>query len=122
MSCVELGSRTVWVIEEELPKGWWGAYDHHSDTIILQPGLGPLQRRSTLAHEAAHAALGHHGHHPSQEAAAEELAASWLIRHCDFEIATRVYDRIQAVAHELEVLPRDVKAYLRHLSHSREPS
>ncbi|MGP5220455.1 ImmA/IrrE family metallo-endopeptidase [Arthrobacter rhombi] len=119
MSYVQLGSRAVLVVEEQLPSGWWGAYDHHSDTIILQPGLGTLQRQSTLAHEAAHATLGHHGHHPSQEEQAEELAASWLIRHRDFEVATRIHDRLQAVAHELEVLPRDIKAYLRHLDSPR---
>ena len=115
MSYLELGNRVVRVVEEDLPAGWWGAYDSREDTILLKPGLGPLQRRSTLAHEAAHATLGHHGHCPRQEHAAEELAASWLIQDREFMAATMVHDRVQAVADELNVLPRDVVAYARHL-------
>ena len=75
-----LGNLSVSVIESDLPHGWWGSYDHATSTIRLHRALAPLQRRSTLTHELAHAALGHVGQSPRQERAAEELAATWLIR------------------------------------------
>lgn len=115
-----LGERRIRVTEGPLPEGWWGAYDLHFNTIILRPRLAPLQKRSTLAHECAHAVLGHHGHHPRQEREAEELAAGWLIRHHDFHTAACIHDTVQAVAHELNVLPRDVKAYVRALERAQK--
>lgn len=113
--------RQIAVVEGKLPTGWWGAYDASKNTIILRTSLAPLQRRSTLAHETAHAVLGHH-RNPStlaylarMERDAEELAASWLIKHQEFTCATGVHETVQAVAHELHVLPRDVRAYVRAL-------
>ena len=115
-----LGNLSVSVIESDLPHGWWGSYDHATSTIRLHRALAPLQRRSTLTHELAHAALGHVGQSPRQERAAEELAATWLIRHCDFQNASRIYDNVTAIAHELWVLPRDVQAYMRYLQRTQK--
>jgi Zn-dependent peptidase ImmA (M78 family) len=110
-----LGKLHVRVIETDLPKGWWGAYDHATRTIGLRRTLAPIQRRSTLSHELAHAALDHYGHTPRQEREAQELSATWLIRHCEFQHASRIYNTPTALAHELGVLPRDVHAYARLL-------
>ena len=106
--------------EQELPTGWWGAYDLTYHTIYLRPMLAPIQRRSTLSHETAHALLGHHGHDPRQERAAEELSASWLINHNQFQYATKLYDTATKVAAELEVLPRDIHAYVRFLQRTQK--
>ena len=103
----------VTVIETALPHGWWGAYDITTNTIGLRHNLAPTQRRSTLSHETAHAALQHDGHSLAQERDAEELSAAWLIMHCDFQHAARIYNTPTALAHELNVLPRDVHAYMR---------
>ena len=108
------------IIEAYLPANWFGAYDLVTNTIILRPMMAPIQRRSTLSHETAHALLGHSGHHPRQERAAEELSASWLIRHEEYLQATRIYDSPVAVANELEVLPRDIHAYVRWLSRTQK--
>jgi len=108
------------IIERYLPHDWWGAYDHATNTIFMRPALAPIQRRSTLAHETAHWALGHTGHHPRQERAAEELAASWLIKHDHFMAATRIYPTATGLAHELDVLPRDIHAYMRLLKRTQK--
>jgi len=107
------------IIERYLPHNWWGAYDNRTHTIWLRPNLAPIQRRSTLAHETAHAALGHTGHHPRQERQAEELAASWLIPYPDFVRAGSIYPTATGLAHELDVLPRDIHAYMRLLGRAQ---
>ncbi|KAA0979929.1 ImmA/IrrE family metallo-endopeptidase [Paeniglutamicibacter gangotriensis] len=111
---------SIQVIECELPNSWWGAYDITTNTIGLRPELGPTQRRSTLSHEAAHAALKHDGHSLTQERDAEELSAAWLIMHCDFQHASRIYNTPIALAHELNVLPRDVHAYVRMIQRTQK--
>ena len=99
-----LGKLHVHVIETDLPNGWWGAYDITTNTIGLRRLLAPIQRRSTLSHELAH----------------EELSATWLIRHCDFQHAARIYSTPTALAHELNVLPRDVHAYARFIQRTQK--
>lgn len=108
------------IIETHLPHNWWGAYDLATHTILLRPRLAPIQRRSTLSHETAHAVLEHTGHHPRQERAAEELSASWLIRHDQFTAAALIYSTATALAHELDVLPRDINAYMRLLKRTQK--
>ena len=108
------------IIETDLPDQLWGAYDLLTHTIFLRPRLAPIQRRSTLSHETAHALLGHTGHHPRQERAAEELSASWLISRDQWAAATRVYNTATPLAHELDVLPRDTHAYMRLLKRTQK--
>lgn len=115
-----LGQLGIEIIECDLPHGWWGAYDITTNTIGLRPRLAPLQRRSTLSHEVAHAALKHDGHSLTQEREAEELSAAWLIMHCDFQKASRIYNTPTALAHELNVLPRDVHAYVRMMQRAQK--
>ncbi|HAY44090.1 MAG TPA: hypothetical protein DCY59_11345 [Micrococcaceae bacterium] len=111
---------SIQVIECELPNDWWGAYDIQTNTIGLRHHLAPLQRRSTLSHEVAHAALEHDGHSLTQERDAEELSAAWLIMHGDFQQASRIYNTPTALAHELNVLPRDVHAYVRMIQRTQK--
>lgn len=106
--------------ERELPHNWWGFYDLTHHTIYLRHNLAPLQRRSTLSHETAHALLQHSGHHPRQERQAEELSASWIIKHDQFIAATRIYQTATSLAAELEVLPRDIHAYMRLLQRTQK--
>lgn len=97
-----------------LPGGMWGAYDAASHTIYLLESLGPLQARSTLAHEIVHARYRHEGHAVTEhEATAEREAAADLIGPVD-RLADAVLDLnvIGALAIALGVMPRDVRAYL----------
>jgi len=82
--------------------------------------MAPIQKRSTLSHETAHAVLEHVGFSPRQEREAEELSASWLINHSQFTAASRIYGTATALAHELDVLPRDIHAYMRLLKRTRK--
>ncbi|MGO4297138.1 ImmA/IrrE family metallo-endopeptidase [Glutamicibacter sp. MCAF14] len=108
------------IIETALPNNLWGAYDVVTHTILLRPRLAPIQRRSTLSHETAHALLQHEGYSPRQERVAEELSASWLIHHDQFTQASLVYGTATALAHELDVLPRDIHAYMRLLKRTQK--
>ncbi|MGP9528187.1 ImmA/IrrE family metallo-endopeptidase [Glutamicibacter sp. AOP5-A2-18] len=108
------------ITETALPNGWWGAYDLATHTIHLRPRLAPIQHRSTLSHETAHALLQHEGYSPRQERAAEELSASWLIHHDQFAQASRLYRTATTLANELDVLPRDIHAYMRLLKRTRK--
>ena len=110
----------VRIIECSLPDNLWGCYDLNTDTIYLRHRLAPIQKNSTLHHEAAHAVLEHHGHHPRQERVAEELAATWLIQHEQFTAASRIYNTATALANELDVLPRDIHAYMRFLQRTQK--
>lgn len=109
----------VVVRETEMPFGLWGAYHDASGMILLQRGIAPLQRRSTLAHELGHAFYRHEGTTPRQEHDASQWAARVLIKRADFMAATAVFDSPIAVAHELHVLPVDVEAYAAFLRHQR---
>lgn len=97
--------------EIECPHGWWGFYDPDWHVVGLRPRLGPVQRASTLAHELGHAFFRHRGSHFWQEESASNWAVGVLIDPAEFESAIRVFDSVTAVAHELNVLPRDVRRY-----------
>ncbi len=51
--------------------------DH--STIVLRSGLAPIRRKATLAHEVAHATLGHTTDSAENERAADELASRNLL-------------------------------------------
>jgi Zn-dependent peptidase ImmA (M78 family) len=96
----------VSVVESPCPHGWWGFYDPARHMVTLRPHLGPVQRRSTLAHELGHAYYRHWGTTPKQERQASDWAARVLVTPGEFEAATRIFDAVAAVANELNVLPQ----------------
>lgn len=101
-------------ILDEWPEGdSWGQYDHATKTIYLRPDLGPIQRRSTLAHELGHAVLEHVGTTVTQERLANEYAALAQIRLCDLMKAAQATECSQGAAAELGVMPCDVETYWR---------
>lgn len=91
--------------------GLFGAYIHSHRIILIDSRLAPVQRRSTLMHELGHAYYGHDGHLAKWEREASLWAASQMIRFSDYQLATTIYASPVAVAHELGVLPRDVRNY-----------
>lgn len=100
----------------EVPSGQrWGSYCHRTLTIRLHPGLAPLQQRYVLAHELGHHYHRHTGCDPRWEWEADVYAATMLIRRDDWWRATRMHDRVEAVAVELSVLPKVVRIYHSHL-------
>lgn len=62
----------------------------------------------------------HMGQSPRQARQAEELAASWLIKHHEFQAAIRIYGTATGPANELDVLPRDIHAYMRLLERTQK--
>ncbi|MBP2319614.1 ImmA/IrrE family metallo-endopeptidase [Nesterenkonia lacusekhoensis] len=95
-----------------LRRGRWGEYDHRHREIRLLTGLGPVQYRSTLAHELGHAHHGHWWTSLRHEDQADTYAAWLLISPAEWTLATAIYpDCPQSVAAELGVLPRLVEIY-----------
>ena len=93
--------------------GHWGDYDALAHRITLLPRLGAAQHRSTYSHELGHSLYRHERSTARAEREASH-AAHWLtIPLCDFLRAVQENDSMQAVAHDLGVMPSDVKAYAR---------
>lgn len=103
------------VVREEPFVGQLGEYDATQHEIRLHPALVGIQARAVLAHELGHAAYRHESSSAQNEREADELG-DWLrIPFCGFLRATQVYPTAQEVAHELEVLPEDVRRYATRL-------
>ena len=94
------------------PYDWWGAYSHRLGTIIIRDTLGPVSKRSTLAHELGHAHHGHTGHHPFTERHAKEWAARRLITVDALWDAWCESTDVRRIAPMLGVLIRDVETRL----------
>lgn len=104
-----------------LRKGRWGEYEYRRHTVRLLSGLGPVQWRSTLAHELGHAHYGHWWQSARHELEADCYAARLLIRPAEWKLAAAAHpDCPQSVASELGVLPRLVEVYGLYLA--RHPS
>lgn len=98
---------------DALPAGWWGAYDAEEHAIYLAESLAPLQARSTLAHELAHAEHRHHGSTDEQEQEARHAAAQKLIGDpSNLAAAVAGLNLAGALAIGLGVLPRDIRAFI----------
>lgn len=104
----------------ELRRGRWGEYHDKSRTIWLNYELGPLQARSTLAHELAHAALRHRSQITTQERDADTIAAALLISAEQWEAATAAYEHRLSVAVELAVHPKLVDVYAQRVQRHRQ--
>lgn len=96
-----------------MPGGRWGSYDHASRTVHLVANLAPIQARSVLAHELAHAKHGHVGQQECQEREAEATAARALIGDVEhLKAAAQGLNLIGTLAVGLGVLPRDIRRYI----------
>lgn len=92
--------------------------------IVLHPDQSQVQRRCTLAHELAHLELGHTGRCTgTEEDAARELAARWLIPLDDLldayrwsehpaEVADCLWVDVDTLQARLESLRKDEAARL----------
>lgn len=100
-----------------LHAGELGAWFPGRRTIHLRPGLGPLNRTETLAHELGHVALRHLPGAPAhlrarQEREADEWAAKILISSADYERAERLVGHHEgALAHELGVTTNLIRVW-----------
>jgi len=103
------------VVREEPVVGQLGEYDATRHEIRLHPALVGIQAKAVLAHELGHAAYRHESSSAQNEREADELG-DWLrIPFCDFLRAIKAHETVQAVAHELDVLPSDVRRYATRL-------
>lgn len=94
-------------------RGLWAG----NRTIIIRKGLTTIQARCTLSHEIVHAQYDEplipRHLSPKAEARADRIAAQRLISPTDFERAARLYENPDLIAHELQVTPKILNAYLR---------
>ena len=82
------------------------------NTIILQPRMRAIQERSVLAHEIAHASLGHRDARPKHEVVADRFAAENLIDAERFdELVTWAPDAAR-LSLELGVTTKLMRVYL----------
>jgi hypothetical protein len=103
------------IVREEPIVGQLGEYDATRHEIRLHPDLVGIQARAVLAHELGHAAYRHETSSAQNEREADDLG-DWLrIPFCYFMRATKVYTTAQEVAHELDVLPADIRRYTRRV-------
>lgn len=98
-----------------LPQGQLGAWDDTHRTIWVRPGLTRAEHRSVVAHEIAHALAGHTTCQPAHvENRVDEQAAQLLISTTEYALAERLVGAdVTALADELEVTPRMIKAWRR---------
>lgn len=78
----------------------------------MKPGLGPVQYRSTLAHELGHAHYGHTGHLRKNEHRADMWAARKLLTFEMLTDAARITLDTGGLAAEMDVLPWVVHAFV----------
>ena len=88
--------------------GFW-IPDHN--LIVLRTGMRRVHDRSTLAHELAHAALGHVESTPKTEHQADRLAARNMIDPAAWLAACKWCDSLPAVAAELGVSTKLARAF-----------
>lgn len=74
--------------------------------IVIRSGMRRLHDRSTLAHELAHAMLGHHDDRPKHEKQADAFAAELLIHPEECEDAMRYARNMNELSLELQVSTR----------------
>lgn len=90
-----------------------GYYDRNLNMIVLALGMTRTQTQCVLAHELAHAMLGHTHTTGPAERRADQLAASMLIHPDDYRRAESLYSDIASIAAELGVTIEVVRDYQR---------
>lgn len=102
-----------------------GGFDPHSRTIRIAPGMSERTTRSVLAHELAHAVLGHLPRtsritREGQELRADEWAARLLITPAAYAAAEATRGpHPSSLAFELDVTVELVFAFQRLLDRAR---
>lgn len=108
---LDAGITVSWTKLRHCNAGW----DASRQTIWMDHGLASTPRRavSILAHEWAHALLGHHGpQSPREEARADMVAAGILIDPADYARAERIFDGdAHLIAQDLGVTVSLVRAF-----------
>jgi Zn-dependent peptidase ImmA (M78 family) len=84
--------------------------DHR--VIFLQPRMRVIHERSILAHEVAHAALGHRDDRPKHEVLADRAAAENLIDRDEILHLLNWTDDIAKVCLELQVTTKLFRVYV----------
>lgn len=104
----ELGIE-VRVVPLRTANGYW--YPDHN-VIALRSGMKARYLRSTLAHEIAHALLGHVDQTRKNEVMADRCAAENLIGYDQCLDAMKWANDFHQLALELDVTPRLLRVYL----------
>lgn len=105
-------SRGITVIHRNIrtANGLW-IPDHN--LIVIRSGMRAVHDRSTLAHELAHAQLGHRDDSPKNEYRADQVAACNLIDADKCEELIQWVPDVGRLAQELDVSTRLLVSYLR---------
>lgn len=107
----------ITITTHPLPPELHGLWLPTHQTILLAPTLTPTMERCVLAHELAHATLGHthtHGTNATrQELAANRLAAQRLITREAFLSAASTTDDAGRIALDLGITPQLLLTWLR---------
>jgi Zn-dependent peptidase ImmA (M78 family) len=89
-----------------------GLWIPEHNLIVIREGMRVVHDRSTLAHEIAHAVLGHHDDRPKHEILADRLAASNMIDLTEcLEVMAWAPDSAR-LANELGVSTRLLRVFL----------
>lgn len=84
--------------------------DHN--LIVLREGMRAVHDRSTLAHELAHAHLGHRDDRPKHEVMADRRAAAWMIDYDECVDTMKWCPDAHRLANELGVSTRLLRVFL----------
>lgn len=91
------------------------------NTIVLQPRMRVIQERSVLAHEIAHADLGHRDSRPKHEVLADRYAAEHLVDHDLFSELVEWTPDAARLSLELGVTTKLMQVYLNVHRNELEP-
>lgn len=80
-----------------------GYYDHAKRTIVIRKGMTVRQTRCVLAHEVAHAKMGHVCSDGAEERRADMMAAAMLVSPTAYAHAEAIDPDPHAIADELDV-------------------
>lgn len=100
------------VVHRELEKGMNGCWVSDLNAIFLRRGMRPAFERATLAHELAHATLGHRSSSPENEKAADELATFWLIDELSTEASNECRPDLRHIAMKMNVAQYNIELFL----------
>lgn len=79
--------------------------------IVIRAGMRRVWDECTMAHELAHAVLGHRYSTPQNERDADRLTASRLVCPDTYARATAMYQDVYSVAEECDVTPKLLRAF-----------